>query len=98
MSKYFELVEITKKVATYTVQEGAAIGVEQQTETLRIQREECQYAMHKGTQTANIGASQIEQQVQVGIAGAEALGKMGANGAGTVSLGNEAELFSLHPM
>ena len=87
-SGYAELVEITKKVTAYVVQEQTAINTDHYAETLRIQREEGQYAMHKGTQTANIGAYQIEQQAQVGIAGADALGKMGANGAGTVSLGN----------
>ena len=56
-------------------------------ERLRIQREEGQYAMHKQTQTANIGAFQVEKQTEVGVAGAQALGQMGANGAGNVKLG-----------
>ena len=64
--------------------------VENYEETLRIQREECQYATHKQTQTQNIGAFQIEKQVEVGVAGAEALGKMGSNGTGRVNLGNGA--------
>ncbi len=55
---------------------------------LRIQREEGQYAMHKQTQSANIGAFRVEKQAEVGIAGAEALGHMGENGAGGVDLGN----------
>ena len=59
-------------------------------EKLRIQREEGQYAMHKQTQTANIGAYQVEKQADVGIAGANALGQMGANGAGGVDLGGGA--------
>ena len=40
------------------------------------------------TRTANIGAYQVEKQAEVGVAGAEALGQMGANGAGTIDLGN----------
>ena len=39
------------------------------------------------TQTQNIGAFQATKQAQVGVAGAEALGKMGANGATNVDLG-----------
>lgn len=57
-------------------------------ERMRIQREEGQYAQHKATQTANIGAFQVEKQAEVGVAGAEALGHMGENGAGGVDLGN----------
>ena len=63
-------------------------------ERLRIQREEGQYAMHKQTQTANIGAFQVEKQTEVGIAGAEALGHMGENGAGGVDLGNGGTGFN----
>lgn len=81
-------------------------------ETLRIQREEGQYAQHLQTgvnleaQKANIEAGlygakldaeqrnlgafglkhQTDMQTQVGVASAEAMGKMGA--AGTVNLGN----------
>ena len=54
---------------------------------LRIQREEGQYAQHKQTQTANLGAFQVEKQAEVGVAGAQALGQMGANGAGDVNIG-----------
>ena len=43
--------------------------------------------MHKQTQSANLGAYQIEKQAEVGVAGAEALGQMGANNAGGVDLG-----------
>ncbi len=34
-----------------------------------------------------MGAFQVEKQAEVGIAGAEALGQMGANGAGNINLG-----------
>ena len=55
--------------------------------TLRIQREEGQYAQHKQTQTTNLGSFQVEKQAEVGIAGAQALGQMGAKGAGDVNIG-----------
>ena len=65
-------------------------------ETLRIQREEGQYAQHKQTQSANIGAFQVEKQAEVGIAGANALGQMGANGAGDINLsGGEGTGFNM---
>ena len=54
---------------------------------MRVQREEGQYAQHKQTQTSNFVAYQTEAQTQVGVAGANALGQMGSNGAGGVDLG-----------
>lgn len=63
-------------------------------ESLRIQREEGQYAQHKQTQTENIGAYQTETQTQIGVAGANALGQMGANGAGNIDLGNSGGGFN----
>lgn len=80
---YRQLMAITKEV---TAKKVAAETLDY-TERLRIQREEGQYAQHKQTQTANIGAYQVEKQAEVGIAGAQALGQMGANGAGSVELG-----------
>ncbi len=80
---YRQLMSVTRDLA------GAAAkaNTEHYIESLRIQREEAQYAQHKQTQTANIGAFQVEKQAEVGVAGAEALGQMGANGAGDVNLG-----------
>lgn len=66
--------------------------------TLRIQREEGQYAQHKQTQTANLGAFQVEKQAEVGVAGANALGQMGANGAGEVNLGGGGDGFNMAAM
>ena len=57
-------------------------------ETLRVRREEGQYAAHKQTQTANFGAFQVEEQAKVGTEAARALGHMGENGAGSVNMGN----------
>ena len=94
---YRQLMAVTKDVATATVKAETEakvkdIAAKQRIEaehyegTLRIQREEGQYAQHKQTQSANIGAFQVEKQAEVGVAGANALGQMGANGAGDINL------------
>lgn len=87
---YKQLMAVTKDVATAQVQ----AQTEDYIERLRIQREEGQYAQHKQTQSANIGAFQIEKQTEVGVAGADALGQMGANGAGGVNLGGDSTGFN----
>jgi len=94
---YRELMSVTKDIASATVQAEAQakikdiadkqrIEAENYEETLRIQREEAQYAQRKVTQTANIGVFQVEKQAEVGVAGADALGQMGANGASDINL------------
>ncbi len=98
---YRQLMSVTKDISIAsiqtktgvdleTMQVKAGIDLENYAETLRIQREEGQYAMHKQTQTTNLGAFQLEKQTEVGLAGAGALGQMGANGAGAVNLGGGA--------
>lgn len=87
---YQQLMAITRDVTAVRVQAETKDYVER----LRIQREEGQYAMHKQTQTANIGAFQVEKQTEVGIAGANALGQMGANGAGSIDLGGSGAGFN----
>ena len=95
---YRQLMSVTKDLASATAKAEAEakikdiadkqrIEAENNEETLRIQREEAQYAQRKQTQTANIGAFQVEKQAEVGVAGAEALGQMGANEAGNVNIG-----------
>ena len=95
---YRQLMSVTKDIAGATVKAEAEakikdiadkqrIEAEHYQESLRVQREEAQYAQHKQTQTANIGAFQVEKQAEVGVAGAQALGQMGANGAGDVNIG-----------
>lgn len=83
---YRQLMSVTKDVAAAKVQAETVDYVER----LRIQREEGQYAQHKATQSANISAFQVEKQTEVGVAGAEALGKMGQNGAGSIDLGSDS--------
>lgn len=92
---YKQLMAITKDIASTEIK----AEMEDYTERLRIQREEGQYAQHKATQSANIGAFQVEKQTEVGVAGADALGQMGANGAGDVNLGgNGGEGFNMAAM
>lgn len=91
---YRQLMAVTKDIAATRVEAETQDYVER----LRIQREEGQYAMHKQTQTTNIGAFQVEKQAEVGVAGAHALGQMGANGAGDVNLGGGGEGFNMAAM
>lgn len=106
---YRQLMSVTKDVTTATIKAETAakvkdiadrqrIDVEHYGESLRIQREESQYAQHKQTQTNNLGAFQVEKQAEVGVAGAEALGKMGANGAGNVNLSDGGDGFNMAAM
>ena len=82
---YKQLMSVTKDITATKIKAETQDYVER----MRIQREEGQYAQHKATQTANIGAFQVEKQAEVGIAGAEALGQMGSNGAGDVNLSGD---------
>lgn len=98
---YRQLMSVTKELAGATVKAEAEarindiadkqrIEAENYKETLCIQREEGQYAQHKQTQSTNYSAFQVEKQAEVGIAGANALGQMGASGAGDVKLGGDS--------
>ena len=91
---YRQLMAVTKDVAATRVEAETQDYVER----LRIQREEGQYAMHKQTQTANIGAFHVEKQAEVGVAGAQALGQMGTNGAGDVNLSGGGDGFNMTAM
>ena len=106
---YRQLMSVTKDIASATAKAEAEakikdiadkqrIEAENYEETLRIQREEGQYAQHMHTRTANFGAYQVEKQAEVGVAGANALGQMGANGAGDVNLGGNDGGFNMAAM
>lgn len=95
---YARLMAVTRDVTEATVQaqteaniknirDMQRIQMENLQERLRIEREEGQYRVHKQTQTANFPAYQVEAQTTVGVAGAEALGHMGENGAAGINLG-----------
>ena len=95
---YTRLMAVTRDVTEATVRAQTEANIknihdmqhvqmENLQERLRIEREEGQYRVHKQTQTANFPAYQVEAQTTVGVAGAEALGHMGENGAADISLG-----------
>lgn len=77
---YRQLMKVTRDMTAARTQ----ADTQDYTERLRMQREESQYAIHKQTQSAHLGAFQVEKQAEVGVAGAQALGQMGNSGAGGV--------------
>lgn len=87
---YLELKRITKDITTSKV-ETELLNYQEQ---LRIKREEEQYAQHMTTKQTNIGAYQTEVSGEVGVAGAEALGKMGEKGTGNIDLGGQSAGFN----
>ena len=91
---YRQLMAVTKDIASTRI----AAETQDYVERLRIQRQEGQYTMHKQTQSANIGAFQVEKQAEVGVAGAQALGQMGATRAGDVDLGGSGGGFNIAAM
>lgn len=95
---YKELKAVTADITTQTTQAQAAVNIKQMQdmqriqmenleETQRIQREEMQRAQKLQTESANLSAFQLEKQAEVGIAGANALGNLGANGGAGVNIG-----------
>lgn len=82
---YIELKRITKDITTGKA-ESELLDYQ---ERLRIEREEAQYSKRMGTRQSNIEAYQTEVGGEVGVAGAEALGKMGEKGAGNIDLGGQ---------
>lgn len=91
---YEKLMSVTRDLTIRTKQAKTDADIINYAEGLRIQREEGQYAMHKQAQTSNFAAYQVEAQTQVGTAAAEALGKMGENGAGGINLGGNGAGFN----
>jgi len=83
---YSELLHITREITTVLREAETADSIER----MRIDREEGQYSQRMKTKSENIGAYGLEKQAEVGIKGAEALGKMGENGVGNVNLGDNA--------
>jgi len=81
---YKELKKITKDVTTRKTE----ADITDYEERMRIQREEGQYAQHMETRQQNIEAYETEIKGEVGVASAEALGKMGENGAGNINMGD----------
>ena len=103
---YRQLMSVTRNVVAATVQaqtdadiknihDKQQIEIENLAERLRIEREESRYALHKQTQSSNFAAYQVEAQMQVGVAGAEALGHMGENGTSSVQMGGGMDMAGL---
>ena len=106
---YHQLMSITKDLTGATAKAEAEakmkdiadkqrIEAENYEAMLRIQREEAQYKQRKQTKTADLAAFQVEKQAEVGVAGANALGQMGATGAGNVNLGDNSGGFNMAAM
>lgn len=96
---YRQLMAVTKDLTAATMKAQTATSIkdvhdkqrieaEHYEESLRIQREEGQYAQRMQTRTTNFGAYQVEKQAEVGVAGANAFGQMGATGGGSVNIGD----------
>jgi membrane protease subunit (stomatin/prohibitin family) len=95
---YQSLMSVTMDIAVGTTQAQAEVNIrnmqdmqrintENMEATLAAQREEAQHAQRMQIDSANFAVHQLNQQTRVGIAGAEALGQMGANGAMNMNSG-----------
>ena len=84
---YRQLKAVTQDVQTQTIQRQTDANLTNMEETLRIQRESMAQAQRLQNESANLSAFQLEKQAEVGVASANALGQMGANGAGNINLG-----------
>ena len=83
---YHKLMSVTQNVTMQTTLAQAAVNIKQMQDMQRVQIEEMQRAQKLQTESANISAHQLDQQTAVGIAGAEAFGKMSANGGGEINV------------
>ena len=83
---YHKLMSVTQNVTMQTTLAQAAVNIKQMQDMQRVQIEEMQRAQRLQTESANISAHQLNQQTAVGIAGAEAFGKMSANGGGEINV------------
>lgn len=83
---YHKLMTVTQNVTMQTTLAQAAVNIKQMQDMQRVQIEEMQRSQRLQTESANISAHQLNQQTAVGIAGAEAFGKMSANGGGEINV------------
>lgn len=88
---YRQLMAVTQDVSAAAVRAQAEVRIKDMRDAQRIQaenteavlkaqREEAQYAQRIRTQSEHFATHQLNQQAAVGIAGAEAMGRMGAGG------------------
>ena len=91
---YRELMSVTKNVTRAHVE----AETQDYADRLRIAREEAQYAQRKQTQSANLGAFQIEAQRDIGIAGANAFGQSdkGTSGNGCMGFDPATMMTGMH--
>ena len=93
-----ELKAVTADITSQTVKAQSAINIknledtqrinaENLSETLRLQREQAAYAQKLQTEGSNFQVHQLNQQAAVAMAGANALGQMGANGGASMGGG-----------
>lgn len=87
---YRQLAAVTKDVATSKIE----AETQDYAEKLRIQREEAQFAQRLKTESEHLTAHQIDQRAAVGVAGAEALGKMSAAGGSGMGGMNPAGMMA----
>lgn len=87
---YRQLAAVTKDVATSKIE----AETQDYAEKLRIQREEAQFAQRLKTESEHLTAHQIDQKAAVGVAGAEALGKMSAAGGSSMGGMNPASMMA----
>lgn len=85
---YRELKAVTTDIISDQEKAKSAISIHQMERMADINMDEYQRAARLGTESANLAAHQINQATRVGLAGAEALGKMGAAGGLGVNLGS----------
>ena len=78
---YRELMSVTKDVTGDTIRIRAAADNEDYVERKRMNRDLDAYEREMKTKTENIDAYKVEEGAKVGVAGASALGEMGASGA-----------------
>ena len=94
---WHSLMAVTKDIAAQTTQAQAAVNIknmedmqainaENMAASLQAQREEAQHAQRMSTDSANFAVHQLNQQTRVGLAGADALGRMAEGGA--MAMGN----------
>ena len=96
-----QLMAVTKDIAAQTTQAQAAVNIknmedmqainaENMAATLQAQREEAQHAQRMSTDSANFAVHQLNQQTNVGLAAADAMGRMGEGGAMAMGTGGGA--------
>ena len=91
---YRQLKAVTQDMATVRTQAQTEVDIQRMKDAQRIEAEETQFAQRLKTESEHLTAHQIDRQAAVGVAGAEALGKMGAAGGGDMGGMNPAGMMA----